>query len=146
MFYLFPEGSIYHSGAQADPDVSGTWSIYAHMSPRFMQDDRTPQSKLLNADAVAEMLKGQGWKPGEPVDFIGCRSGQGDNSIAEQFHKKYGSSTRGATEFMWFNYDGIKGIYNKVPFLGWKNRFASGYMREFHAPPRPLPPRSKRSP
>lgn len=149
---LFTEGSQYHSGAQADPDVPGTWSIYAHMSPRNVQDDRAGQSKLLNADAVAQLLKNEGWKPGEPVDFKGCRSGQGDNSIAEQFSKKYGSSTRGATEFMWFNYDGIKGIYDKVPYLGWKNRFAPGSMREFHAPPPPprppqgLPPRSKRSP
>jgi hypothetical protein len=61
------------------------------MSPRFVQDDRAAQSKLLNADALAEMLKSQGWKPSEPVDFKGCRSGQSDNSIAEQFHKKYGS-------------------------------------------------------
>lgn len=106
------EEEKFYQGAQSMPDVQGRWAIYAHMSPNVVQNDKKGGARMNVAD-VAAMLKNAGWKPGEPVDFMGCRSAQGDHSIAERFSKAYNTPTTGATNYMWFNPGGVSGIWGK---------------------------------
>lgn len=133
-----PEASHFYGGAQRHQDIPGIWSVYAHMSPTTVIDSRGQTSVPLDVDGIAKALAEAGWKPGDPVDFMGCRSGQGRDSIAEQFAKKYGSPTTGATQYMWYNQNnpnGITGIYGKWPFTGAKNTWMPGHMRSFSPGP-----------
>ncbi|MCC7633319.1 RHS repeat-associated core domain-containing protein [Stenotrophomonas rhizophila] len=111
---LFSKGDgNFYDGAAAMPDVSGRWAIYAHMSPNVVQNDKKGGERM-NVEDIAEMLKNAGWVPGQPVDFMGCRSAQGENSIAERFSKAYNTPTTGATNYMWFNAKGVSGIWGKT--------------------------------
>lgn len=133
---LFEPGtSHFYQGASVMPDVPGAWSIYTHMNPATVIDNSNGRNDRLDVDGVARLLKDAGWKPGQPVEFMGCRSAQGENSIAEQFAKKYGTPTSGATQYMWFGQNGVTGIYGKWPILGTKNTWVPGSMRSFSPGP-----------
>jgi hypothetical protein len=65
---------------------------------------------------------------------MGCNSGSGDNSIAEQFAKTYATPTSGATNFVWYaeNGSGIDGIWGENPFSPSNpNYLDPGSMRQF---------------
>ncbi|WP_147675784.1 hypothetical protein [Xanthomonas massiliensis] len=131
---LFAPGtSVFYQGASVDVDIPGVWSVYGHMGPDRILDQSSGQTNKLDVDGIAQALKDAGWKPGEPVEFKGCRSGQGENSIAEQFSKKYNTPTSGATQYMWYSSIGITGIWGKVPYFHTKNYLAPGTMRNFPA-------------
>ena len=131
---LFAPGtSDFYQGASVSADTPGVWSIYAQMDPNTVIDQSSGQTTKLDVDGVADALRKGGWKEGEPVEFKGCRSGQGENSIAEQLAKKYNSPTRGATQYMRYNQNGIKGIWGKWPILHTANPYNPGVMRSFPA-------------
>ena len=127
-----PSDAPFYQGAMATPDIPGVTQVFGHMGPDRVLDQRYDgKSTKLDAEGVAGLIEGEGWTPGEPVQFMGCRSGQGENSIAEQFAEKYSTQTSGATQFMWYGASGITGIYGKVPYFHWKNYANPGAMRSF---------------
>lgn len=129
---LFAPGkNQFYQGASVDVDVPGIWSVYGHMGPDRILDQSSGRTIKLDVDGIAAALREAGWKPGETVEFKGCRSGQGEDSIAEQFAKKFKTPTSGATEYVWYSNNGITGIYGKVPYFHTKNYFAPGSMRSF---------------
>nr|WP_246372857.1 RHS repeat-associated core domain-containing protein [Lysobacter spongiae] len=133
---LFEPGTnLFYQGASVDIDIPGTWSVYGHMAPDRIIDQSSGKTVRLDVDGIAKALKEAGWEEGEPVEFKGCRSGQGENSIAEQFAKKYKTPTSGATNFMWYSRSGITGIWGKLPYLHTKNYLAPGTMRSFSPGP-----------
>lgn len=134
---LFNPGDYpFYQGAMATPDIPGVTMVFGHMGPDRVLDQRHDGLAVkLDAEGVKYIIEGEGWIPGEPVEFMGCRSGQGENSIAEQFANKYSTPTSGATQYMWYNNLGISGIYGKVPYFHWKNYANPGTMRSF--PPGP---------
>lgn len=126
----------FYQGAMATPDIDGVTLFFGHMGHDRVLDQRHDGTAVkLDVEGVKYILEGAGWVPGEPVQFMGCRSGQGENSIAEQFASKYATPTSGATQYMWYNKSGISGIYGKVPFFHWKNYANPGSMRTFQPGP-----------
>lgn len=131
-----PSDYPFYQGAMAAPDIPGVTLVFGHMGPDRVLDQRSGNMTVkLDAEGVKYVIEGEGWTQGEPVQFMGCRSGQGDNSIAEQFATQFSTPTSGATQFMWFNKQGITGIYGKVPFFHTKNYLNPGEMRSFPAGP-----------
>lgn len=131
-----PGDAPFYQGAMADPDIPGVTKVYGHMGPDRVLDQRYDGMTIrLDVEGIKYIIEGEGWTPGEPVEFMGCRAGQGEGSIAEQFANKYSTPTSGATQYMWYNNRGINGVYGKVPYFQWKNTLNPGYMRSF--PPGP---------
>ncbi|MBB4129826.1 RHS repeat-associated protein [Xanthomonas campestris] len=128
-----PGANVFYQGASVDTETPGVWSVYGHMGPDRILDQSSGQTNKLDVDGIAQVLRGAGWTQGEPVEFKGCRSGQGENSIAEQFARKYKTPTSGATQYMWYSNNGITGIWGKVPYYHTKNYLSPGVMRNFPA-------------
>lgn len=84
-------------------DTPGVWSVYAHGWMKNVFDMRGEKPDTLTIEALAKILEGHGWKPGDPVVLYACRTGKGENSFAEQFARKYGSDVTAPNRQVWYN-------------------------------------------
>jgi len=98
-----PHEKIFHNRIRQYKDIKGVWLVYTHGNPYFIYDSRNGNNIKLTTKGIAKMLKSYGWNPGDPVVFFSCRGGQGNNSIAEQFAKKYHSEVWAADKYVSYN-------------------------------------------
>ncbi len=75
---LLPPTDPNYSAAVNTPDDPDVCLVISHGSPQSVNH--------MNAKQLNKMLSGQ-CKPKQPVKLDACRTGQGDNSIAEQLAK-----------------------------------------------------------
>jgi hypothetical protein len=68
-----------YKSAVKDADDPETCTVYSHGSSATVNH--------LNARQLNNLLKKKGCKPKQPVKLDACRTGQGENSIAEQLSK-----------------------------------------------------------
>ncbi|MGS1078227.1 RHS repeat-associated core domain-containing protein [Pseudoxanthomonas beigongshangi] len=112
---------IFHQRANEYQDVPGECLVYSHGSPSFIYDTRSGNTKMIDDPKdIIEILTKNGCTKEMPVTFFSCRTGMGENSIAEQVSKeKFFPSVAGPTNYIWYNFDasaaGPTQIYGKNP-------------------------------
>ncbi|MGB4074140.1 hypothetical protein [Pseudomonas sp.] len=108
--YFNPTDEIPYNGAQADPDDPTKCVIYGHGTPGSVQDDRGSSRVWFgnNPDGLASLkedLKKHGCTENMPVVFKSCSTGQGENSIAENFSPVWGNQTSAPDALIWWRWD-----------------------------------------
>ena len=98
---------ILFNNANQYRDVEGTFFIQSHGNDLAIFDQRKASgvpgnsAKLNTPKKIAEMLTGEGWKPGDPVVFYGCNTGkEGDVSIAYRIAETYGGQISAPDSFV----------------------------------------------
>jgi hypothetical protein len=99
------DSPIFHQRISEYLDKSDECLVYAHGYPTGVIDGRGTTPVHLNAEQLANVLKAAGCKANMKVTLYSCRTGLGDNSIAEGL-AKYFKSVTAPNRQVW---------YNKVP-------------------------------
>ncbi len=74
------------AAAEAHPNPSNALLIISHGNPQAV--------KTMSAGQLADYIKANsGWQPGHPIILNACRTGQGNDSVAEQLSKALGGNT-----------------------------------------------------
>ena len=107
-----PDDGNFHGGFGRERDIPGVCQVYGHMAPSGIAVWRNGRKVFLTvpADINRELMQ-RGCKPNQPVYFLGCQAGRGDNSIAKQYANKYGVRTVGSTRQTWWSRNGFAGSY-----------------------------------
>ncbi|OOG49237.1 hypothetical protein B0E50_07580 [Rhodanobacter sp. C01] len=81
--------------------------VYSHGSPSFIYDTRGNITKRMDdPQQIVNLLKAEGCTSNMPVIIYACRTGMGDNSIAEDISKtKAFPSVSAPTSYVWYNQD-----------------------------------------
>jgi RHS repeat-associated protein len=122
-----PSHREFISGANADRDRPGYCVVYAHMSANLVLAWVDGQMlKIRTTEDLHRLLKASGCGPYEPVLLMGCKAGDGNDSIAARYAHDYGVPTVGASNYVWWGKDGFHGIYgyqsNFLTDLGYGKR------------------------
>ena len=101
------------------------------MSPRGIEVWRNGRKVFLRdpVDINRELMR-RGCKPKQPVYFLGCRAGEGDDPIAKQYADRYRVRTVGSTQYTWWGSGGFGGTYGKNS-AGGKDLDSPGQWRPF---------------
>lgn len=129
---------LYYVGVGRERDIAGVCLVYGHMSSRGveMRIDGKKVFVTSPTDINRELMR-RGCKPKQPVYFLGCRAGEGDDSIAERYSRQYGVRTVGTTRQTWWSIRGFDGAYGrqnptpKKPGYSNKNTNDPGQWRVF---------------
>ncbi|WP_426171355.1 RHS repeat-associated core domain-containing protein [Pseudoduganella sp. R-34] len=135
--YTAPDNPVFQQRVSEYTDRRGTFFIYGHGYPGGIWDGVNNQY-ITTPDQLANLLKKNGWKVGQPVVIYACRTGKkqddGKPGIAEQFAKKYKTPTRAPTRQVWYNQNpsanGPSWIYGKNKD-GSMNTNDPGEMKDF---------------
>lgn len=81
--------------------------VYSHGSPSFIYDTRGSTTKRMDdPQQIVNLLKAEGCTSNMPVIIYACRTGMGDNSIAEDISKTGAfPSVTAPTSYVWYNQD-----------------------------------------
>jgi RHS repeat-associated protein len=119
-------------------DDSDACLVYAHGGPDVVEDGRGEKIKrITSGKALEKFLLAEGCKPKQPVILYSCRTGKGDNSIAEQLSKtKSFPDVAAPNRQIWFNRpwfwsSGPNKIFGKLPDGKTINPNDPGSMRKF---------------
>jgi RHS repeat-associated protein len=123
-FSPFADNSFW-KGAMSEVDMPGACLVYGHMAPSGIEVWVNGRREFLtNPDDINRELMKRGCKPRQPVYFLGCRSGLGENSIAERYTRRFRIRTAAPTTYTWWKGPGPKdrfwpygynGTYGKTP-------------------------------
>jgi RHS repeat-associated protein len=114
-----PNDVKYRNGVRREPNRPGICQVYGHMTPSGIDVWRNGQIVTLsNPASIKQELMKRGCKPKQPVFFLGCRAGQGGDSIAERYAKAYRVRTVGSTGYTWWRSRGFEGTYGKASACG----------------------------
>ncbi|MGD9471421.1 MAG: RHS repeat-associated core domain-containing protein [Novosphingobium sp.] len=134
----------YWKGAMAEADIPGICLVYGHMNPEGLQIwikgvSGLRRVLLRDPEDIHDKLIERGCKPQQPVYFLGCRAGQGKNSIAERYADSFHVRTVGSTQYTWwkqprpndkfwpYGYSGTSGKNG----MGGRNKNENGQWRPF---------------
>ncbi|WP_266169719.1 RHS repeat-associated core domain-containing protein [Dyella subtropica] len=100
-----PNDSILLQRAKEYKDDPGKCLVYSHGNPSFIYDSRDGTTKKLgDAKEIVDLLKSEGCTGDMPVVLYSCRTGMGDNTIAEDISKtKAFPSVTAPTSYTWYN-------------------------------------------
>jgi len=109
-------GSLYYMATHIRNNP-GVCAVYGHMGPRGLMY-WNGQQYVPVWDDVAEVhriLMNGGCDPKQPVYFLGCAAGAGENPMAQQYASQYGVETVGATEDLFWDSYHLVGIWAPDP-------------------------------
>ena len=111
----FRDSTIYR-GALADPDRPGILTIYAHGGPNAMNGPSwlSKYGPALNANQVAEKIKGSDWNGRDPVWLKSCNTGKDAKGFAQQLANALGVTVYAPNSQVWFNTSGVVGPMPRV--------------------------------
>ncbi|WP_189339764.1 DUF6531 domain-containing protein [Rhodanobacter denitrificans] len=105
---LFGErDSVFLQRAHEYKDDPNACLVYSHGSPSFIYDTRGDTTKRMDdPQQIVNLLKTEGCTSNMPVIIYACRTGMGDNSIAEDISKTGAfPSVTAPTSYVWYNQD-----------------------------------------
>jgi RHS repeat-associated protein len=124
IFFSPSADTSFWRGAMSEPDIPGVCLIYGHMSPDGIVVWRNGKRRFLRdpIEIQRESVK-LGCKPRQPVYFLGCRAGRGDNPIAQKYAIALGVPVTASTNYTWW----AEGVSRSgVPFYGYQGTAGKG--------------------
>jgi RHS repeat-associated protein len=136
LFNMGRDSTLYYRANQYF-DIPGACLVYAHGGPDAVVDGRGKKNiRITSGKDLEKFLLAEGCMPNEPVILYSCRTGQGDNSIAEQLSKtKSFPDVHAPDRQIWFNQpwmsSGPNRIFGKMDDQTTINLMNPGTMRGF---------------
>jgi len=97
---FFPPGDSHYRGAMSEPDDADVLTIYAHGNPE--QINGREQAGWMNAQQLADYIQHKyPHRKFKKIVLNSCRSGEGDNSIAQQLAVDLHTIVVGADNKIW---------------------------------------------
>ena len=104
-----------HSGARADPDRPGIFTIYAHGGPQSMNAPSilSQYGERLGPEQVADMIRDSHWN-GEPIWLKSCNTGKDPDGFAQILADELGVEVYAPNTQVWFTKKGVVGPRGKT--------------------------------